>query len=93
MIRPLNDNVLVKKETIENKTASGIILSAKENTEDNIGVVIAVGEGSLVDGKRVPMTVKVNDKVIFDKYAGKEVEYQGEKYLLVSESKIYAVID
>ena len=93
MIRPLNDNVLVKKETIENKTASGIILSAKENTEDNIGVVIAVGEGSMVDGKRVPMTVKVNDKVIFDKYAGKEVEYQGEKYLLVSESKIYAVID
>lgn len=93
MIRPLNDNVLVKKETIENKTASGIILSAKENTEDNIGVVIAVGEGSLVDGKRVPMTVKVNDKVIFDKYAGKEVEFQGEKYLLVSESKIYAVID
>ena len=93
MIRPLNDNVLVKKETIENKTASGIILSAKENTEDNIGVVIAVGEGSLVDGKRVPMTVKVNDKVIFDKYAGKEVEYQGEKYLLVSESKISAVID
>ena len=93
MIRPLNDNVLVKKETIENKTASGIILSAKENTEDNIGVVIAVGEGSLVDGKRIPMTVKVNDKVIFDKYAGKEVEYQGEKYLLVSESKIYAVID
>ncbi|MBQ3375448.1 MAG: co-chaperone GroES [Erysipelotrichaceae bacterium] len=93
MIRPLNDNVLIKKETIENKTASGIILSAKENTEDNIGVVIAVGEGSLVDGKRVPMTVKVNDKVIFDKYAGKEVEYQGEKYLLVSESKIYAVID
>ena len=71
MIRPLNDNVLIKKETIENKTASGIILSAKENTEDNIGVVIAVGEGSLVDGKRVPMTVKVNDKVIFDKYAGK----------------------
>ena len=93
MIRPLNDNVLIKKDTIENKTASGIILSAKENTEDNIGVVIAVGEGSLVDGKRVPMTVKVNDKVIFDKYAGKEVEYQGEKYLLVSESKIYAVID
>ena len=68
MIKPLNDNVLVKKEVIENKTASGIILSAKENTDDNIGVVIAVGDGKLVDGKKVPMTVKVNDKVIFDKY-------------------------
>ena len=66
MIKPLNDNVLVKKEVIENKTASGIILSAKENTDDNIGVVIAVGDGKLVDGKKVPMTVKVNDKVIFD---------------------------
>ena len=93
MIKPLNDNVLVKKEVIENKTASGIILSAKENTDDNIGVVIAVGNGKLVDGKKVPMTVKVNDKVIFDKYAGNEIEYQGEKYLLISESKIYAVID
>ena len=93
MIKPLNDNVLVKKEVIENKTASGIILSAKENTDDNIGVVIAVGDGKLVDGKKVPMTVKVNDKVIFDKYAGNEIEYQSEKYLLISESKIYAVID
>ena len=56
-------------------------------------MVIAVGDGKLVDGKKVPMTVKVNDKVIFDKYAGNEIEYQGEKYLLISESKIYAVID
>ncbi len=93
MIKPLNDNVLIKKEVTENKTASGIILSTNTNTEENIGVVIAVGEGKLAEGKRLPMTVKVNDKVIFDKYAANEIEYQGEKYLLISESKIYAVID
>ena len=93
MIKPLNDNVLLKKEVAENKTASGIILSTNENTAENIGVVIAVGEGKLVDGQRVPMTVKVKDRVIFDKYAANEIEYQGEKFLLIPETKIYAVID
>jgi len=93
MIRPLNDNVLVTKLVIENKTASGIILSAKEGQEENIGVVIAVGEGKMEDGKRIPMTVKKKDHVIFDKYSTTEVTYQNEKYLLIPESKILAIVD
>ncbi len=93
MIKPLNDNVLLKKEVVENKTASGIILSSNENVEENIGVVVAVGNGKLEDGKRIEMTVKENDKVIFDKYSTTEVTYKDEKYLLISESKILAVID
>ncbi|MBR0230064.1 MAG: co-chaperone GroES [Erysipelotrichaceae bacterium] len=93
MIRPLNDNVLLKKEIIENKTASGIILSTNENKEENVGLVIAVGNGKLEDGKRVEMSVKVNDRVIFDKYATTTVKFRDEEYLLIPESKILAVID
>ena len=93
MIRPLNDNVLIKKEIVENKTASGIILSSNTNVEENIGIVVAVGNGKLEDGKRIPMNVKENDRVIFDKYSTTEVSYQDEKYLLLPESKILAVID
>ena len=93
MIRPLNDNVLIKKENLENKTASGIILSTNENKQENIGIVVAVGEGKVVDGKREPMTVKKNDRVIFDKYATTEVKYQNEEYLLIAESKILAIVE
>ena len=93
MIRPLNDNVLIKKENLENKTASGIILSTNENKQENIGVVVAVGEGKVVDGKREPMTVKKNDRVIFDKYSTTEAKYQNEEYLLIAESKILAIVE
>lgn len=93
MIRPLYDNVLIKKEIVENKTASGIIISTNEKKADNIGRVIAVGTGRFEDGKQIGMNVKVNDKVIYDKYATTEIEYENEKYLLVSETKILAVID
>ena len=93
MIRPLNDNVLLKKETVENRTASGIILSANEKDAENTGVVIAVGNGKEVDGKRVPVSVKAGKRVIFDKYATTEIEYEKEKYLLIPDSKILAVIE
>ena len=93
MIKPLNENVLLKKEIVENKTASGIIVSTSEKSEENVGVVVAVGQGKLVDGKREPMTVKVNDRVIFEKYAANEIEYKNEKYLLIPESKILAIVE
>ncbi len=93
MIKPLNDNVLLKKEIIENTTKSGIILSTNESQEDNIGIVVAVGPGKTVDGKLVPTTLKENDRVIFDKYGTTEVKYEDEEYLLLPESKVYAVIE
>ncbi|MBO4537669.1 MAG: co-chaperone GroES [Erysipelotrichaceae bacterium] len=93
MIKPLNDNVLLKKETVENRTASGIILSASEKDAENTGVVIAVGDGKEVDGKKVPVSVKAGERVIFDKYATTEIEYEKEKYLLIPDSKILAVIE
>ncbi|NLZ75183.1 MAG: co-chaperone GroES [Erysipelotrichia bacterium] len=93
MIKPLNDNVLLKIATVETKTASGIILNVSDKEEENIGVVIAVGDGKIVEGKRVLPTVKENDKVIFDKYAAIEFEYLNEKYLIVPETGILAVIE
>ena len=93
MIKPLNNNVLLKKEVTENKTASGIILSTSESKEENIGLVVAVGDGKVVDGKKIPMTVKVNDRVIFDRYATTDIKYKDEEYLLISEDKILAVIE
>ncbi|MBR0385086.1 MAG: co-chaperone GroES [Erysipelotrichaceae bacterium] len=93
MIKPLNDNVLLKKEVIEKTTKSGIILSTNENQEDNIGVVIAAGPGKTVDGKLIPMALKDGDRVIFDKYGTTEVKFEDEEYLLLPESKVYAVIE
>ena len=93
MIKPLNDNVLLKIATVETKTASGIILNVSDKEEKNIGIVIAVGDGKIVEGKQVLPIVKENEKVIFDKYAAIEVEYLNEKYLIVPETGILAVIE
>ena len=93
MIRPLNGNVLLKRTIVETKTASGIILSADAKEEENIAIVVAVTEGKVVDGKQELPLVKVNDKVIFDNYAATEVEYLNEKYLIVPETDILAIIE
>ncbi|MGI6608557.1 MAG: co-chaperone GroES [Erysipelotrichaceae bacterium] len=93
MIKPLNDNVVLKITNVESKTANGIILTATAKEAENIGIVVAVGAGKIVDGKRILPTVKENDKVIFDRYAVTEVEYLNEKYLIVPESGILAVIE
>ena len=77
----------------EEKTASGIVLpdSAKEKPSE--GKVIAVGTGRVLDnGERVALEVKENDTIIFSKYAGTEVKYQGNEYLILRESDILAVI-
>ncbi|HPW53517.1 MAG TPA: co-chaperone GroES [Erysipelotrichaceae bacterium] len=93
MIKPLNENVLLKRAVVESKTASGIILTANSREADNIGIVVAVYESRIVDGNTVTPMVKVNDKVVFDNYAAMEVEYLNEKYLLVPETSILAIIE
>ena len=73
-------------------TAFGIVLpdSAKEKPQE--GKVIAVGSGSLKDGARVPLEVKEGDRVIFSKYAGTEIKYEGKEYLIMKESDIHAIL-
>lgn len=93
-IKPLADKVIVKpSESSENKTPGGIIIpdTAKEKPQE--GKIVAVGPGRTDDnGKIIPMNVKVGEKVLYSKYGGSELKYEGEEYLIMSESDILAVI-
>ena len=93
MLKPLHDNVILKKEEVEKKTASGIILTDSSAKEPAVARVIAVGEGTELDGKLKPVCVQVNDQVVYKEYAGTKLEYQSEEYLIVSEKDILAVIE
>jgi chaperonin GroES len=92
--RPLGDRILVKPKESEEKTASGIVLpdTAKEKPQE--GEVIAVGPGAKDDeGKRIPMDIKVGDKVLYSKYSGTEVKINGKEHLIIRESDILAIIE
>ena len=92
--RPLHDRVLVRRVEAEEKTAGGIIIpdSAKEKPQE--GRVVAVGPGKLDEsGKRVPMEVKKDDRILMGKYAGTEVKIDGEEHLIMREDDVLAVIE
>ncbi len=93
-LRPLHDRVIVARKDAETATASGIIIpdSAKEKPQE--GKVIAVGRGiKKDDGTVFPLDVKVNDRVLFGKYAGTEITLDGEEYLMMKEDDILAILD
>ena len=93
-LRPLGDRVLVKPEKAEQKTASGLYISSGAQEKPQRGEVIAVGAGKLDDkGERIHVDVKVGDVVIYGKYGGNEVKIDGEEYLLMRDSDIYAVVE
>jgi chaperonin GroES len=92
-LRPLNDRVVLKQLEAEETTAGGIILTTKEQEKPQEAEVIAVGPGSVVDGKNVPVSVKVGEKVVYSKYAGMEVKQGGETYIIVKDSDILAVVE
>lgn len=93
MLKPLGDRVVIRVLEQEEKTASGIFLPDTAKEKPSQGEVVAVGPGKLQDdGKRVALDVKVGDKIIFSKYAGTGVKFEGTKYLIVSERDILAII-
>ena len=93
MIKPLGDRVVIRVLVQEEKTASGIFLPDTAIEKPSQGEVVAVGTGKLQDnGTRTPLEVSVGDKIIFSKYAGTEVKYDGVDYLIVSERDILATI-
>ncbi len=92
MLRPIGDHLVVKPLSKEEKTEGGIILpdTAKEKPQE--GEVVAVGPGRLLEnGTRVPLEVKVGDRVIFAKYGGTEVKIDGVEYLIMRESDVLAI--
>ncbi len=92
-IRPLADRVVLKHLEAEEKTKGGIILTSSSKEKPQEAEILAVGPGAVVDGKVVPLEVKVGDKVLYSKYSGTEVKYDGEEYVIVKESDILAIVE
>lgn len=89
---PLADRVVLKALEAEETTKSGIVLPGQAQEKPQQAEVIAVGPGGLVDGKEVPMFVKVGQKVIYGKYAGTEVKLGDEEFIVVRQNDIMAVV-
>lgn len=92
-LKPLGDRVVLKVKEQTKTTKSGIILTENEKEKPVEGVVVAVGTGEVVDGKKVALDVKVGDNVFYSKYAGTEVKLDEEEYLIVRQSDILAIIE
>ena len=90
---PLGDRVVLKQLEAETTTKSGIVLPGQDKEKPQQAEVIAVGPGGTVDGKEIKMEVKAGDQVIYSKYAGTEVKLEDEKYIVVKQSDILAVIE
>src|SRR5688572_29751311 len=92
--RPLQDRILIRRVTSEEKTAGGIIIpdTAKEKPQE--GEVVAVGTGKrLEDGKVHPLDVKAGDRILFGKYSGSEIKIDGEEHLILREDEVLGVIE
>ena len=93
-IRPLHDRVVIKRLEETTKTAGGIIIPDTAKEKPSEGIVEAVGTGIHTDdGKVLPMSVKVGDKVLFGKWSGTEAKIDGVSYLILKESEILGVIE
>ena len=93
MIKPLADRVLIKMKEGEETTKSGIILATNAQEKPQIAEVIAVGPGGNIDGNNIEMHVKAGDKVIVSKYAGTQIKYEGEEYIIVKQNDILATVE
>jgi chaperonin GroES len=91
-IKPLEDRIVVKALDAEQTTASGLVIpdTAKEKPQE--GEVLAVGPGRFEDGQRLPLDIAVGDRVIYSKYGGTEVKYDGQEYLILSARDVLAIV-
>jgi chaperonin GroES len=93
LLRPLGDRVIIELVEAEEKTSSGIVLPGSAQEKPQEGKVIAVGNGLIRDnGQRTELDVKEGDRIIFSKYAGSELKYEGKEYLILRENDILAVL-
>lgn len=94
MLKPLGNRVLLEVVEEEATTPSGIVLPDSAKEKSYLGTVVAVGTGKLLDsGERVPVEVKVGDKVLYEKYAGSEITYDDKEYFVVKDSDIVAIVE
>ena len=93
-VRPLHDRVIVKRVEEEEKTKGGIIIPDTAKEKPIEGKVIAIGKGKLLEnGKQQPLEVKKGDKILFGKYAGTEINIDGEEHLIMREEDIIAIVE
>lgn len=94
MLKPLEDRVVIAVKDEAEQTVGGIVIASNAKQKPQTGKVVAVGAGAMTnDGQRIPLDVKENDEVIYDKYAGSEVEYEGQQYLVLHAKDIIAIIE
>ena len=94
MLKPLGDRVIIQVAKEEEKTIGGIVLASSAQEKPQIGEVVAVGEGrTLENGEKAALSVKVGDQVMFEKYAGSEVKFEGQEYLIVNGKDIMAIVE
>ncbi|MCI5836449.1 MAG: co-chaperone GroES [Veillonellaceae bacterium] len=94
MLKPLADRVLIKVVEAEEKTKGGILLPDTAQKKSQRGEVLAVGPGKVAEnGNRIPLDLKVGDKVLFARYAGTDIEDNDEQFLLIAERDVLAVIE
>ncbi len=92
-IKPLGDRIVIKPAPAEEKTKGGIILPDTAKEKPVVGEVVAAGPGRKAeDGKLIPIDVKVGDKVLYGKYSGTEVNLDGQEYLIMRETDLFAVV-
>ena len=91
-LKPLGDRVVLKQLEAEETTKSGIVLPGQSKEKPQEAEIIAVGPGGVIDGKEIKMEVKKGDKVIYSKYAGTEVKFGNDEYIIVKQSDILAIV-
>jgi chaperonin GroES len=92
-IKPLSDRVVIEPLEADNKTSGGIYLPDTAKEKPQMGKVVAAGPGKISDaGQKIAMEVKVNDKILYGKYSGTDVNFDGKDYLIMRESDILAII-
>ena len=91
-IKPLGDRVLVKADVAEEVTSSGIYIPDTAKEKPQQGTVVAAGPGRVENGTKIDLTVKEGDKILYGKYSGTEVSFDGEEYLIMRESDILGIL-
>jgi chaperonin GroES len=92
-VRPLHDRILVKRTSEDEKTAGGLYIPDTAKEKPQKGEVVAAGKGRVLeDGKVLPLEIKVGDKILFSKYAGTELKFNGEEYLMMREEDVLGIV-
>ncbi|MDO4282894.1 MAG: co-chaperone GroES [Clostridia bacterium] len=93
MLKPLGDRVVIKMIEEKETSKGGILLPSTAQEKSSVAEIVAVGPGKCVDGKVIPLDVKVGDKVVFSKYAGTEIKYEGVDYSILKQDDILAIVE